>query len=226
MPVAELKNILKTYPGPDAESSVTVLEKLSLTIEAGESLAITGPSGSGKTTLLRILGSLDHPTAGSVMMDGNELSRMNSQQLARLRNRYIGFVFQQHFLLPQFTVIENVLLPVFPVEDDHLRETSNDRAAHLLDAVGLKSYLHRYPAMMSVGECQRVAVVRALINRPRLLLADEPTGSLDARNAMILSDLLVKLHDEEGFAMVVVTHDPAVAAKMKIQEKLINGRLE
>lgn len=226
MPVAELINILKNFAGPDAETPVTVLEKLFLTIESGHSIAITGPSGSGKTTLLRILGTLDQPTSGTVMMDGQDISQQNSTRLAWLRNRYIGFVFQQHHLLPQLTVIENVLLPVLPVDDKDLRKSSEERATRLLEAVGLKNYHHRYPVMMSVGECQRVAVVRALINQPSLLLADEPTGSLDARNAMILSDLLVKLQAEQGFAMVVVTHDPAVAAKMKIQKRLFNGRLE
>jgi ABC-type lipoprotein export system ATPase subunit len=225
MIAAELRNITKEYI-QGAEGSVTrVLDNISLAIHEGETIAITGPSGSGKTTLLNILGTLDKPTTGEVLIHEAALSAMDENQLALLRNRHIGFVFQLHQLLPQLTIVENVLLPVLPVHDKAFRAEAGLRAHTLLGRVGLQDHLRKYPSQLSVGECQRVAVVRALINKPRLLLADEPTGSLDAHTAMALTDLLAELQPEHDFALVLVTHDPVVAGKMHKTYRLMDGKL-
>ena len=225
MVVAELKNISKHYTQSSGENRQRVLDDLSLTIAERETIAVTGPSGSGKTTLLNILGTLDRPDAGTVNLNGLPAGTLNDNELAALRNRYIGFVFQLHRLLPQLTAMENVLLPLLPVRNRELRAHAESRAVSLLEKVGLKEHLKKYPAELSVGECQRLAVIRALINQPKLLLADEPTGSLDANNAAVLTDLLATLQTELGFSMVLVTHDPEVASKMHKNYRLLNGKL-
>ena len=225
MPIAELLDITKDYLQPATGNMTRVLDHISLSIAADEALAITGPSGSGKTTLLNILGTLDRPTSGKVCMDGKDVEQMNEKQKASFRNRFTGFIFQQHLLLPQLTVLENVLLPVMPVKEKKYQEEARERALQLIERTGLKDHLFTYPARLSVGECQRTAVVRALINRPRLILADEPTGSLDARNAAIMTELLVELRETYGYALIIVTHDPEVARRMKVHYRLFNGKL-
>src|SRR5512135_3899654 len=174
-----LTRVTKRYDAPDQAGALLVLDDISLDLPRGESLAIVGPSGSGKSTLLHIMGTLDRPTSGVVVLDGQDLGALEEEQLAMVRNRQIGFVFQAHYLLPQCTVWENVLVPTLACSDAALRDGAGERAERLLKRVGLGERKSHRPGELSGGERQRVAVVRALINQPQLLLADEPTGSLD-----------------------------------------------
>lgn len=215
----KLENISKSY----AKDRV-ILDQLSLEINAGERVAIVGPSGSGKTTLLNLIGTLDRPDSGKMVFDGQDLSAMNDNQLAQFRNRKIGFVFQMHHLLPQLSLMENVLLPTLTDPALQGKETE-ERAKRLIERVGLSGVVSQKPSELSGGECQRTAVVRALINRPALLLADEPTGALDQKSSGNLTDLLIELNKEEGVALVVVTHSMDVAKKMDRIYRLENGRL-
>jgi ABC-type lipoprotein export system ATPase subunit len=215
----KLENISKSY----AKDRV-ILDQLNLEINDGERVAIVGPSGSGKTTLLNLIGTLDRPDAGKMVFDGQDLSAMNDQQLAQFRNRKIGFVFQMHHLLPQLSLMENVLLPTLTDPGLQGKETE-ERAKRLIERVGLSGMVGQKPSELSGGECQRTAVVRALINRPALLLADEPTGALDQKSSGNLTDLLIELNKEEGVALVVVTHSLDVAKKMDRIYRLENGRL-
>src|SRR5205823_5198899 len=173
----------------------------SLEIARGESLGIIGPSGSGKSTLLNMMGTLDHPSSGQVLLDGRDLSHLDEDELAKVRNEQIGFIFQAHHLLPQCTVLENVLVPTLANKDRALRDGAADRAKRWLEKVGLAARVTHQPGQLSGGERQRVAVVRALINQPKLLLADEPTGALDRASAGNLADLLVTLNQQEGVTL-------------------------
>jgi ABC-type lipoprotein export system ATPase subunit len=202
----ELKGVTKAY-----DDGTSVLRGVDLSVAAGESVAIVGPSGCGKSTLLNIVGGLDAPTAGSVVFDGRNLASMSATDLAAFRNASVGFVFQLHHLLPQCTALENVLIPTLVGSP---AEGVRDRALHLLDRVGLSDRTHARPGTLSGGERQRVAVVRALINAPGLLLADEPTGSLSQEGAQELTQLLLDLNREANMALVVVTHSMAVANAM------------
>jgi predicted ABC-type transport system involved in lysophospholipase L1 biosynthesis ATPase subunit len=214
----ELSGITKQY---DASTGAPpVLRGVDLQVEAGESIAIVGPSGCGKSTLLNIIGTLDRPTAGSVRLDGTDLAGLDADELAALRNRSIGFVFQQHHLLPQCNALENVLVPTLAGGADR-----TERARELLARVGLAERMSARPGRLSGGECQRVAVVRALINEPRLLLADEPTGSLDGASADSLADLLGELNAEQSVTLIVVTHSPDLAQRMQRLLELRDGRL-
>jgi ABC-type lipoprotein export system ATPase subunit len=215
----KLENISKSY-----SKDRVILEQLSLEINAGERVAIVGPSGSGKTTLLNLIGTLDRPDVGKMIFDGQDLSAMNDNQLAQFRNRKIGFVFQMHHLLPQLSLMENVLLPTLTDPALQGKETE-ERARRLIERVGLSGVIGQKPSELSGGECQRTAVVRALINRPALLLADEPTGALDQKSSGNLTDLLIELNREEGVALVVVTHSLDVAKKMDRIYRLDNGKL-
>jgi lipoprotein-releasing system ATP-binding protein len=223
--IAELKHINKIYNLPGTDIQQRVLEDICLEINENESISITGPSGSGKSTLLNLLGTLDQPTSGQVLINGIEPDYQKDTELASLRNRFIGFVFQSHYLLPQLTILENVILPVLPHSEYSDRNTATTRAEKLLERVGLENRLHHRPSQVSIGECQRAAVVRALINQPRLLLADEPTGSLDAANAMQLINLLIQLKQEQSFSMVIVTHSNEIAAQMDRKMSLASGKL-
>ena len=189
--------------------TVEVLRGVSLRVAAGQSVALIGPSGSGKSTLLHLLGTLDPPTSGQIAINGADPLTLAEPQLARFRNQHIGFVFQNHHLLPQYSALENALIPAlaFPQAD------RRDRAGALLRAVGLEKRLHHRPAELSGGECQRVAVARALLNQPGLLLCDEPTGSLDRQTATAVADLLFALYRAERAALVIATHDLALAAR-------------
>jgi len=224
--LAEVRNIIKSYSLPGQAPVTPVLNDISLEIPANASIAIIGPSGSGKTTLLNILGTLDKPGSGEVFIEGEPLASLDDDQLAGIRNSRIGFVFQLHYLLPQLTLLENVLLPLLPVKDRLKRSAATGRAGHLLELTGLAEKSHRRPGELSTGECQRAAVVRALINQPALLLADEPTGSLDTENAALLTSLLNTLKKEENLAMVVVTHSPELASAMETCYRLRSGKLE
>jgi lipoprotein-releasing system ATP-binding protein len=203
---------------------VPVLEGINLELQAGESAAIIGPSGSGKSTLLNIIGTLDQPTSGSVHLDGQSVSELNEKELAAVRNQKIGFIFQSHHLLPQCSVLENVLVPTLAGPSGQ-RAEKKTRAESLLDRVGLRDRLHHLPGQLSGGERQRVAVVRALINQPRLLLADEPTGALDQIAAGQLAELLVQVNAEQNVTLIVVTHAAGLAKKMRRSLELAGGRL-
>ena len=202
----EVSNLSKTYPAPSGQLSV--LSNVSIAMQRGQSASIMGPSGSGKSTLLYILGALEPPTSGQVFLDGDDPFTLSPRALAEFRNRAIGFVFQDHLLLPQCTVIENVLLPTLvgdPLPDGHAR------ARDLLDRVGLSERLNYRPAELSGGEKQRVALARALIRHPPLVLCDEPTGNLDRESADTVASLLLTLHREQQTVLVVVTHNQAIA---------------
>jgi ABC-type lipoprotein export system ATPase subunit len=220
-----LIDIAKRYDSSDGAATIAVLDGISFEIRRGESIAIVGPSGSGKSTLLNIIGTLDHPTSGRVALDGQDLTRLDDLQLAEVRNRQIGFVFQSHHLLPQCTLLENVLVPTLARKDRANRDGATERAKKLLERVGLSGRLSHRPGQLSGGERQRVAVVRALINQPKLLLADEPTGALDRASAQNLADLLVQLNREEGVTLIVVTHALDLAKRMGRVLELRDGRL-
>lgn len=228
-----LQNVTKHYAASGATTGVPVLAGISLEVARGESLAIVGPSGSGKSTLLQIIGTLDRATSGEVLLDGKNLAALDDVQLAKVRNQQIGFVFQSHYLLPQCTVLENVLVPTLADQRPEVRsqksekdgETSAARAERLLKRVGLGERLHHRPGQLSGGERQRAAVVRALINRPQLLLADEPTGALDHASATALGQLLVELNKEEGVTLIAVTHAMDLAKRMNRVLELADGKL-
>lgn len=222
----QLEGVSRRYEGvEDGVPGPLVLDDVSLRIEAGESVAIVGPSGSGKSTLLNLIGALDRPTSGRVVLDGQDLAQLDEVALARVRNAKVGFVFQSHHLLPQCTALENVLVPTLVHTDAALVAEAPLRARQLLERVGLGPRVDHRPAQLSGGECQRVAVVRALINRPKLLLADEPTGSLDGAAAQSLADLLAELNASEGVTLITVTHSAALAGSMKRVLELGDGRL-
>ncbi len=222
--ILQLEGVGKSYSTGAGRPPVEVLRSVSLSIRPGERLAIAGPSGSGKTTLLNLMGFLDRPSTGRVLLDGQAYAGAGDAALSRIRNERIGFVFQLHYLLPQCTALENVLIPALAIRAT-VDATDAARARSLLDRVGLTARLAHRPGALSGGECQRVAVARALVNRPAVLLADEPTGSLDRTAADRLVDLLVRLSEEDGLALVVVTHAPAVAARMSRRLELQDGRI-
>lgn len=205
--------------------AIIVLNGVSLEVRRGESLAIIGPSGSGKSTLLNLIGTLDRPTAGEITLEGQNLSQLDDVQLAAVRNRKIGFVFQSHHLLPQCTVLENVLVPTLASADAASRADAPARAEKLLKRVGLGERLAHRPGQLSGGERQRVAVVRALINQPGLLLADEPTGALDHAAAGQLIQLLLELNREMNVTLIVVTHALDLARQMGRVLELKDGGL-
>jgi lipoprotein-releasing system ATP-binding protein len=221
----ELVGLAKAYESAGGAGPLYILKELDLRIERGESVAIVGPSGSGKSTLLNILGTLDRPTAGRVILGGRELGQLDEVALAGIRNQEIGFIFQDHHLLPHCTVLENVLVPTLAAPRSAQRQEAGARALRLLERVGLSGRLHHLPGQLSGGERQRVAVVRSLINQPLLVLADEPTGALDAVSAQALGQLLVELNREEGVTLVVVTHSQELAARMGRILELRGGKL-
>jgi len=203
-------------------NALLVLSGVDLTLDSDESLSIVGPSGSGKSTLLYALGALEPPSAGTVLLDGENPYAMNEKALAAFRNRKIGFVFQDHHLLPQCTVLENVLVPTLVAAPDSSLET---RAHDLLGQVGLTSRLEHYPHELSGGEKQRVALARALIMQPRLLLCDEPTGNLDHDSTEMVANLILELHRAQKNILLVVTHNLEVAAKCAGKYRLADSRL-
>lgn len=220
-----LVDIEKRYDAPEGAPDGLVLKNISLEVKQGESLAVIGPSGSGKSTLLNIIGALDRPTRGMVFLNEQNLADLDEATLSGIRATQIGFVFQLHHLLPQCSVIENTMLPTLALGEKPSEAESNQRARRLLDQVGLGERLLHRPGQLSGGERQRVAVVRALINRPALLLADEPTGSLDRDNARQLMDLLVELNGNEGVTLIVVTHAQDLARRSDRILALEKGRL-
>jgi ABC-type lipoprotein export system ATPase subunit len=220
MNILELTGVGKTYDG-----NVEVLHDVNLKLARGESLAIVGPSGSGKSTLLNLIGALDVPTTGKVVLDGRDLSALTEKELAVVRNRQMGFIFQLHHLLPQCSILENVLVPTLTAPRELCTDDTVQRAERLLERVGLKHRVTHRPGQLSGGERQRVAVVRALINQPKLLLADEPTGSLDRHSAENMAHLLGGLNREENVTLVVVTHSRELAKQMGRAVELKDGQL-
>ncbi len=209
---------------PTRTEPLIVLRDASFRLSAGDNIAILGPSGSGKSTLLHILGTLDRPTSGSVTLDGENPFTLDDRQLARFRNRHIGFVFQDHHLLPQLSAQENVLVPT--VADGRPDTSLVQRARDLLQRVGLGDRLDHRPAELSGGERQRVGVARALIHQPKLLLADEPTGNLDRTSAASVGRLLVELQQQENAMLIVVTHSSELATLLQQRYELVDGTLQ
>jgi len=203
-----------------------VLDNLSLDIAGGDTLAIMGPSGSGKTTLMNIIGLLDRPDSGSIVFREKEISNFTQDESADYRNQNIGFVFQEHLLLPYLTVLENILLPLVAMKQTRAdAESKENKAAMLMEKTGISALSGKYPGTISGGEAQRAALVRALINNPSVLLADEPTGSLDAGNAEIMGNLLLEMNREFGITLILATHSEKLAVKMARTMVLQNGKL-
>jgi len=221
----ELRNIYKSFNFPGSENQQAVLKNVSLKVEANESIAIMGPSGSGKSTLLKIIGSLELPDAGEVIFEASNIALYSTKQQSKFRNETIGFVFQEHLLMPHLNVIDNILLPLLAYNSKEEIIKKKSTALNLLSEIGIIGFEKKLPAQLSIGECQRVAVVRALINNPKLLLADEPTGALDNETAEKLGLLLLELQRKMGFAMIVVTHSIDMGNKMQKQYLLRNGAL-
>jgi lipoprotein-releasing system ATP-binding protein len=219
--VLTAEKLSKTYQ--DGETDVHVLRDVNLEIQQGDKLAIVGSSGSGKSTLLHLLGGLDSPTEGEVRIHDQPLHRLNQRAASVLRNRHLGFVYQFHHLLPEFTALENVALPL--VMGGYAPKAATEKAAEMLTQVGLGARLTHKPSALSGGERQRAALARAVVTEPDCLLADEPTGNLDSQTAQSVFDLLLKLNETMGTALVIVTHDLALAHQLDKQYKLVDGQL-
>lgn len=215
-PLIELKNVYKEYEN----GKVKALQGINLKIKKGESIAVLGPSGSGKSTLMHIMGCLDKPMKGKVYLKGKDVSKFSSDELAKIRGKTIGFVFQFFYLVPSMTALENVMLPMVFVGRKDKRKAEN-----LLRLVGLEGRMNHYPNQLSGGERQRVAIARALANNPEIILADEPTGNLDSKTGEEIIELLVSLNKKHGKTLIVVTHDPQLADKMKRVIYIKDGRI-
>ena len=218
----ELRSVTKTI---GTEIVTTLVQDINLSIKAGEFVAVIGPSGSGKSSLLYLMGLLDVPTGGDVLVNGKLANGLNEAERARLRLELLGFVFQFHFLLPEFTALENVMLPMRALGKLD-QDQRNERAHTLLSSLGLEDQIHKHPGQMSGGQRQRVAIARALANDPMVLLADEPTGNLDTHSSEQVLQIFRKLVDETGRGIVIVTHDLDLAARTDRQIKIVDGKVE
>lgn len=218
----KLNNISKAYP-----QRGVVLDNLNLEVSKGDKLAVTGPSGSGKTTLLNLIGMLDLPDSGSIIYNNDDLQGLNANQAAEFRRENIGFVFQDHLLLPHLSILENIYLPLLanPKHKSNL-PPHNDYINDLLERTGINDIVNKFPAQISGGEAQRAALIRALVNRPSMLLADEPTGSLDSKNADELGNLLLEINREMETTIIAVTHSLDLAAKLGKSLRLESGKLK
>lgn len=216
----KVENVSKEYPAPNGP--LKIVSDISLQLGRGDALSIMGPSGSGKSTLLYMMGALEPPTSGTVTLDGKNPFQLKEKDLAAFRNREIGFIFQDHCLLPQCSVIENVLTPTLVSSSDG---HDTERARQLLTEVGLKDRLEHRPAELSGGEKQRVALARALVMKPQLLLCDEPTGNLDHKSADVVASLLLELHQQQQTILVVVTHNAELAARFPLRYELTDQQL-
>ena len=219
----EVRQLSKSYITPG--ETIQVLDRLDLTLTAGETAAIIGPSGCGKSTLLNLLGALDRPTSGSIKIGGQDISAFSEEQAATFRNHSLGFIFQQQHLLPQLTVLENTLVPRLAGDWQESADETEKRARQLLGTVGLGDRLNHLPWQLSGGEKLRTAVARALVNQPKLILADEPTGSLDPASTDTIADLLLDLTRDHGVTLIVVTHNDALARRMGKTFELRSGTL-
>ncbi|PJZ64872.1 ATP-binding protein [Leptospira wolffii] len=213
-----LENVRKSFGKPPTD----IIKDVSLEIKAGEFVSLTGKSGSGKSTLLYLISSLDDPTQGKVHIDGKDLASLPPKELHMFRNRHMGFVFQFHYLLPEFTSLENVLMPALKAG---VREEKKKDAIELLKRFGLGDKLDHIPSQLSGGQMQRVSIARALVMRPRYLFADEPTGALDSANAKIVMDIFKNINKQDGTTVIMVTHDPDFAKSAKRQIHLIDGKI-
>ena len=222
----EVVHLSKEYASPPPQGKLSILSDISLTLSRGDAVAIMGPSGSGKSTLLYILGALEAPTAGSVTLDGENPYSLKPKELAVFRNRKVGFVFQDHCLLPQCSVLENVLTPTLVADGVDGLGAAEQRARALLAQVGLSGRLDHRPSELSGGEKQRVALARALVQKPLLLLCDEPTGNLDRRASEAVATLLLEMHGERETILVVVTHSAELAARFPARFELVERRLQ
>ena len=220
MPILKLTDICKDYQ--QGKEPVRVLKNINLTVERGEYLAIMGPSGSGKTTLMNIIGCLDVPTSGTYELDGKDLHNLSDNDLAEIRNKHLGFVFQSFHLMPKMDALENVALPLLyaGVSVKERRE----RAAEALRSVGLEDRIHFMPNQLSGGQCQRVAIARAMVGKPDLLLADEPTGALDTKSGLQIMDIFRRL-SQEGMTILMITHAPEIAANANKTYHILDGEL-
>ncbi len=225
--IIKLEQVRKelTVKNGGEEVVTTILPGISFEVERGEFTAITGPSGSGKTTLLYLMGGLDKPNSGKVILDGEEISAMNEEELADMRNAKLGFVYQFHFLLPEFTAVENVMMPMLARGRWSVSDAKK-RATELLSQLDLSDKVHNKPNQLSGGQQQRVAIARALANHPMVLLADEPTGNLDSKSAEVIYKLFAKLNEETGQTIVVVTHDKHFASETKRIIHILDGQLD
>ena len=221
MAILEAKDIIKIYQ--QAENKLYAVNRVDFSAEDGEFIAIIGASGSGKSTLMQILAGLDRPTSGSVKIRGNDLTKMKQDELSRFRGRFIGFVFQKHNLIPQFTALENILLPTVMCNKPDMSYQESLRK--LVESLNIGDRLHHLPSELSGGQAQRVAIARALINNPQILFADEPTGNLDRANADEVLDLLFRIRAELGQTLVMVTHDLAIADQADRIFRMDNGEL-
>ena len=221
MPILELKDICKDYQ--QGREPVRVLKNINLTVEKGDYLAIMGPSGSGKTTLMNIIGCLDVPTSGSYTLEGRDLKDLSDDDLAEVRNKHIGFVFQSFHLLPKMDALDNVALPLL-YADVPLKER-RARAEEALKAVGLGERIHFLPNQLSGGQCQRVAIARAMVGNPQLLLADEPTGALDTKAGNQIMEIFRRLSGE-GMTIIMITHEPSIAACADKTYRILDGELK
>lgn len=219
-----VKQISKTYRNSLGQVDREVLKDLDMEVEKGEKLAIMGPSGSGKTTLLNLLGTLDVPDTGSITIDNQMVADMTERDILAFRNTKIGFVFQFHHLLPQCTLWENTMLPTLPQKGN--KDDASLHAEELLKFMGIWEHRNNFPGELSGGECQRTAVARALINHPEILLADEPTGSLDSENAEILMDLLIHINKQMNITLIIATHSLDIAKKMDHIYQIAQGGME
>ena len=224
MDLIELRDIHKTYYL--GEVDLPVLKGVSLNVARGELVALMGVSGSGKSTLMNILGCLDRPTSGEYWLDGRDISRLNAKERARLRNRIIGFVFQSFNLLPRTTALENVLMPLTYSKENLSENQMKQRAAELLRKVGLADRIDHQPSQLSGGEQQRVAIARSLVNQPRVLLADEPTGNLDSSTSEELLQMFQQFNSADGITIILVTHDPGVAKHAQRVIHIKDGLIE
>lgn len=220
--VLKCDNVSKSYK--DGQLNVNVLNQLRLEVLEGQSVSIIGSSGSGKSTLMHILGGLDKPTSGSVVLMGQDLSQLGQKQLGLLRNQYLGFVYQFHHLLPEFSALENVMMPL--LIGKMKKAEAEQRAVEMLEKAGLKKRIQHRPSELSGGERQRAAIARALVTRPKCLLADEPTGNLDRKNAQNLLDMMLDLKSELNTSLIVVTHDDELAVRFERVMLMHDGRLE
>lgn len=219
----KVKDISKSFISGSGTKRI-ILDELNLELNAGEKAAILGPSGSGKTTLLNLIGTLDRPDSGEIQLNNEPVFKRNDKELAAFRNQSIGFIFQLHHLLPQLSLVENVLVPIL-AQQSKIEKGQLAFADQLISSLGLEQVKHQKPGQLSGGECQRAAVARALINQPNLLLADEPTGALDQKTSNQLTELILQLNETKKTAMIVVTHSISLAKKMDKVYQLSNGKL-